>query len=47
MCIRDRVVSNIDKGGSQLLMELGKLGSHLSTELGVQVGQRDVYKRQI
>ena len=34
------VMSYVDEGGAQLLMELGELGSHLCTELSVQVGQR-------
>ena len=33
------VVGNVDKGGAQALMQLGNLGSHLSTQLGVQVGE--------
>ena len=31
------VVGNIDEGGFQFQMDLGKLGTHLCTELGVEV----------
>ena len=41
------VMSNVDKGGTQSLMELGYLGSHLSTELSVEVGKRLVKKEYL
>ena len=43
----DLVVGNVDKGGSELLMELGELGSHLSTELSVKVGERLVEEEDL
>ena len=33
-------MSNVDKGGTDSLVNLGQLGSHRCTELSVQVGQR-------
>ena len=41
------VMGNVNKGGAQLLMQLGQLGSHLSTQLGVQVGQRFVQQEDL
>ena len=41
------VMRNIDKGGAQLLMELGDLGSHLRTQLSVQVGKRFVEQENL
>ena len=35
-------MGNVNEGGAQFLVQLGNLGSHLGTELSVQVGQRFV-----
>ena len=43
----DLVVSNVDKGGSNVLVKLGKLGSHRCTELSVEVGERLVKKEYL
>ena len=40
----DLVVSNVYEGGTDSLMQLGKLGSHCSTELCIEVGKRLVQK---
>jgi len=41
------VVSYIDKGGTQSLMQLGDLSSHLGTQLSIQVGKRFVQKEYL
>ena len=41
------VMSNVDEGGLQALMQLGDLGTHLNAELGVQVGQRLVEQEDL
>ena len=41
------VMGNIDEGGFQLYVNFGKLGTHLSTELGVQVGKGLVEKEDL
>ena len=41
------VVGNVDEGGAEAEVELGQLGSHLGTELRVQVGQRFVQKEDL
>ncbi len=43
----DLVVSNVDEGGLDLLVKLGKLGSHACTELCVKVGERLVKKEYL
>ena len=41
------VMCNIDECGTQSQMELGNLGTHLSTELSVEVGKRLVEKEDL
>ena len=41
------VVGNVDEGGVEALMQLGQLGTHLRTQLGVQVGQRLVQQEDL
>ncbi len=43
----DLVVSNVDEGGSNALVKLGKLSSHRCTELSVEVGERLVKKEYL
>ena len=41
------VVSNVDEGALDLVAQLNKLGTHLVTQLGVQVGQRLVHQEDL
>ena len=41
------VMCDVDDGGAQSLVKLGNLGSHLNTELGIQVGQRLVHQEYL
>ena len=41
------VVGNVDEGGTDSLMKLGKLGTHLCTQLSVKVGERLVEKEDL
>jgi len=41
------VVGNIDEGGLEFLMQTGQVGSHLGTQLSIQVGQRLVQKEDL
>ena len=43
----DLVVGNVYKGGLKSLMEVGKLGSHRSAQLCIEVGQRLVKKEDL
>ena len=43
----DLVVRDLDEGGTESLVDLGQLGSHLSTELSVKVGERFVQKEYL